>query len=87
MAGTSPAMGTRAKARPGEVDAKRPPSQDFRQLGLGGSDPPRGDALRQAQRLDRLVQPKDELSLEVMLFCEFITARSQHDPEGCRLFG
>jgi hypothetical protein len=43
-------------------------SQDFRQLDLGGSNPSRSNALRQAQRLNRSVQPKDELSLEVMLF-------------------
>jgi len=44
------------------------PSQDFRQLGLGGSDPPRRRALCQAQRLDRLVEPKDKLCLEIMFF-------------------
>src|ERR1700730_1560731 len=38
-------------------------SQDFRQLGLSGSNPPRGGALGQAERRDCLVQPKDELSL------------------------
>jgi hypothetical protein len=40
-------------------------SQDFRQLELGGSNPSRSNALRQARSLNRSVQAKDELSLEV----------------------
>jgi hypothetical protein len=38
-------------------------AQDFRQLGLRGSNPPRGGALGQSERRDCFVQPKDEFSL------------------------
>src|ERR1700694_5795672 len=38
-------------------------SEDFRQLGLNGPNPPRGSALRQPERIDCFVQPEDELSL------------------------
>jgi hypothetical protein len=48
---------------PFERDLGELSSQDFRQLGLGGSNPPRSNALRQAQRLNRSVQPKDEVCL------------------------
>src|SRR6266567_1712527 len=43
-------------------------AENLRQLGLRGSDPPRGDALDQAQGLDGLIQPNNELGLEIMLF-------------------
>jgi hypothetical protein len=43
-------------------------SQDFRQLRLGGSNPPRCRALGQAERRDGFVQPKHEFSFQKMLF-------------------
>ena len=49
--------------QPFEGDFGEFSSQDFRQLGLSGSNPPRGGALGQAERRDCLVQPKDKLSL------------------------
>jgi hypothetical protein len=54
--------------QPFEGDFGEFSSQDFRQLGLSGSNPPRGGALGQAERRDCVVQPKDEFGLEKMLF-------------------
>src|ERR1700738_1001122 len=60
-------------------------SQDFRQLGLGGSDAPCCDALRQPQRLDRFVQAEDKFGLEIMLFS---IRKSELQPDiPCRIFG
>ena len=54
--------------QPFEGDFGEFSSQDFRQLGLSGSNPSRGGALGQAERRDCFVQPKDEFGLEKMLF-------------------
>ena len=41
--------------------------QDFRQFRLRGSDPPCGGALSQAERPDRVAEPKHEFGLQEML--------------------